>query len=87
MGQNKTRWSFVFVVHCVNEVGIQCACTCPQSGAHKNTCDRLFNLLKMEWRQTNVYTPKQLELLLEGALSCESVQCGYGFFKDRSNYI
>ena len=51
-------------------------------GHTKNTCDRLFNLLKMEWRKCNVYTPKQLELLLEGASNCECVCCGDGFFKD-----
>ena len=50
----------------------------------KNTCDRLFNLLQMEWSKRNVNTPKQLELLLEGALNCECVQCGEGVFKDWS---
>ena len=45
-------------------------------------CNQLFNLLKLEWRKWHVYTPKQLELLLEDALNCECVQCGEGFFKD-----
>ena len=38
----------------------------------------------MEWRKWNVYTPKQLEWLLEGTLNCECVQCGEGLFKDWS---
>jgi hypothetical protein len=29
-------------------------------GHTKNDCDRLFNLLKYDYRKTNVYTPKQL---------------------------
>ena len=53
-------------------------------GCTKNTCDHLFNPLMMEWRKKNVYTPNQLQHLLEGAPNCKCVCCNNGFLKDWS---
>ena len=50
-------------------------------GHTKNTCDCLFNLLKMQWRKKNVYTSKQLQHLLEVAPNCECAHCNNVFFR------
>ena len=84
-GQNKNKmvlWVLFYIVQMKWALNAQAHFLI--HGHTQNTCDQLFNLLKMEWRKHNVYTPKQLELLLEGASNCECVRCGDGFIKDWS---
>jgi hypothetical protein len=54
-------------------------------GHTKNDCDRMFNLMKMKYRNTNCYTPKQLLEFVENShedVELVDVMNGGGGFKD-----
>lgn len=61
-GQNKNKMVLRLLFYLVKrKVAVDARITFLFRGHTKNDCDRLFNLLKKDYRKSNVYTPKDLE--------------------------
>jgi hypothetical protein len=61
-GQNKNRMVLRLLFYLVKKkIAIQARLIFLVRGHTKNDCDRLFNLLKKEYRKSNVFTPKYLQ--------------------------
>ena len=67
-GQNKNRMVFRLLVLLVKrKVAVRASAIFLVRGHTKNDCDRIFNLMKREYRNSNTYTPKQMYLALNQA--------------------
>lgn len=60
-GQNKNRMVFRLLIFLVKrKVALKASAIFLVRGHTKNDCDRIFNSMKREYRNTNTYSPKQM---------------------------
>lgn len=74
-GQNKNRMVYRFLFYLVKmKITRVARAIFLVKGHTKNDCDRMFNLMKREFRKSNVYTPNELFLLCNNAEHVKALQ-------------